>query len=106
MPKRIQRKRSKGWRMPADVIYVGHGTMWGNPYWRGSGCRKLATRAFEMALREEMMRLRLAQRAVDLRFRKMARSLDELHGHSLACWCPLDQPCHGDVLLDVANGKG
>jgi hypothetical protein len=22
----------------------------------------------------------------------------------LACWCPLDQPCHADVLLAVANG--
>lgn len=21
-----------------------------------------------------------------------------------ACWCPLDQPCHADALLDIANG--
>jgi hypothetical protein len=27
----------------------------------------------------------------------------ELAGHDLACWCPLDQPCHADVLLDLAN---
>jgi len=27
----------------------------------------------------------------------------ELRGHDLACWCPLDQPCHGDVLLELAN---
>lgn len=27
----------------------------------------------------------------------------ELRGHDLACWCPLDQPCHADVLLEVAN---
>jgi hypothetical protein len=26
-----------------------------------------------------------------------------LAGHDLACWCPLDGPCHADVLLDVAN---
>lgn len=26
-----------------------------------------------------------------------------LRGHDLACWCPLDQPCHADVLLDLAN---
>ena len=31
MPKRIQRKRTKGWRMPADAIYVGRPTKWGNP---------------------------------------------------------------------------
>lgn len=28
----------------------------------------------------------------------------ELRGKNLACWCPLDQPCHADVLLEVANG--
>jgi hypothetical protein len=27
----------------------------------------------------------------------------ELAGKNLACWCPLDQPCHADVLLAVAN---
>lgn len=27
-----------------------------------------------------------------------------LAGRDLACWCPLDQPCHADVLLEIANG--
>lgn len=27
----------------------------------------------------------------------------ELAGHDLACWCPLDGPCHGDTLLAIAN---
>lgn len=27
----------------------------------------------------------------------------ELRGRDLACWCPLGQPCHADVLLEVAN---
>jgi hypothetical protein len=27
----------------------------------------------------------------------------DLAGHDLACWCPLDQPCHADVLLELAN---
>jgi hypothetical protein len=26
-----------------------------------------------------------------------------LRGHNLACWCPLDGPCHGDVLLELVN---
>ena len=30
-PARIQRLRSKGWRAPADVVYVGHGRQWGTP---------------------------------------------------------------------------
>lgn len=29
--------------------------------------------------------------------------LAELRGRDLACWCPLDQPCHADVLLELAN---
>lgn len=27
----------------------------------------------------------------------------ELAGRDLACWCRLDQPCHADVLLAIAN---
>lgn len=29
MPKRIQRKRTKGWRMPPGAVYVGRPTKWG-----------------------------------------------------------------------------
>ena len=28
----------------------------------------------------------------------------DLRGKNLACWCPLDQPCHADFLLELANG--
>lgn len=31
-PLRIQRSRAKGWRMPDGAVYVGRGSMWGNPY--------------------------------------------------------------------------
>ncbi|MGV7636606.1 DUF4326 domain-containing protein, partial [Mycobacterium kansasii] len=31
-PKRIQRKRTKGWRMPEGAVYVGRPTKWGNPF--------------------------------------------------------------------------
>lgn len=29
--------------------------------------------------------------------------LAPLRGKNLACWCALDQPCHADVLLEMAN---
>lgn len=32
------------------------------------------------------------------------KHIKELKGMNLACWCALDQPCHADVLLDLANG--
>jgi hypothetical protein len=28
---------------------------------------------------------------------------EQLGGKNLACWCPLDAPCHADVLLELAN---
>lgn len=31
-------------------------------------------------------------------------AVNELAGRDLACWCPLDLPCHADVLLEIANG--
>lgn len=35
--------------------------------------------------------------------RDLLAAISELRGKNLACWCPLDQPCHADVLLDLAN---
>src|SRR5690606_29860948 len=32
-----------------------------------------------------------------------AEWLRPLRGRDLMCWCPLDQPCHADVLLEFAN---
>ena len=33
----------------------------------------------------------------------LSEPLAALRGKDLACWCPLDQPCHADVLLELAN---
>ena len=30
----------------------------------------------------------------------------ELKGYNLACWCKPGTPCHSEVLLEIANGKG
>jgi hypothetical protein len=32
------------------------------------------------------------------------QNLHVLAGKDLMCWCPLDRPCHADVLLELANG--
>lgn len=96
MPKRIQRKRSKGWKMPANAVYVGRPTRYGNPFFvRDFAGGKKACVAF---FRDHI-------RALDLEtggeITRVARA--ELGGKDLVCWCPLDQPCHADVLLEVAN---
>ena len=40
-------------------------------------------------------------RTGDPKTRELARLV--LRDKDLACWCPLDQPCHADVLLEIAN---
>lgn len=35
-PRRIQRKRTKGSKLPEGAVYVGRGTIWGNPFIVGS----------------------------------------------------------------------
>ena len=89
-PGRIQRKRVKGCKMPPNTVYVGRPSKWGNPWRAGVGIIATDTEAVT------------AYRAA-----LEAGGFDdpaELRGKNLACWCPLDRPCHADVLLEVANG--
>lgn len=99
-PKRIQRKRTKGWRMPEVAVYVGRPTRWGNPFpilseVRGAALTSLRRRATE-AFAAYVIEAPWAPE-----FAEAVRT--ELRGKDLACWCPLDQPCHADVLLQIAN---
>lgn len=94
MPKRIQRKRIRGWRMPEGTVYVGRGSKWGNPY-RAGDDNLTAVRMF----REFLARAPLGPDGESV----YDDIQHELAGKDLACWCQLDQPCHADVLLDLAN---
>lgn len=39
----------------------------------------------------------------DRRRKAVLESLPDLRGKNLACWCKLGEPCHADILLDLAN---
>ncbi|UDY36093.1 DUF4326 domain-containing protein [Dermatobacter hominis] len=113
MAERIQLRRAKGWRKPAGALVVARPSKWGNPWkvvellnggWtvRRSG-RNLTgalserdARALAAALYEEALLNGDLRCSVDF-------VQELLGGHDLACWCPLDQPCHADVLLKLAN---
>jgi hypothetical protein len=107
LPHRVQRMRSKGWRMPPNTVYVGRPTVWGNPYkvdtpppkWPEDEAwgRAEAVRLYELMLAGGW---RLRRRPG---FEIVRRAMAELEGKNLACWCPIDQPCHADVLLLYAN---
>ena len=122
MPKpiRVQRKRTKGWRMPPNTVSVTRPGRWGNPF----DARLLgAPLAVEM-LRDLMdgffdpyklkhltdeqfatlhdAKERWVKRLnCGVEYRRYAR--DVLRGKNLACYCALDDPCHADVLLEIAN---
>lgn len=104
-PVRIQRKRNRGWRMPVNTVYVGRPTRYGNMFTIGDtpGCGEMKNCDCESHC-EGLS----AEDVVDLYRTAQARyfSADDLaaiRGKNLACWCPLDQPCHADVLLEIAN---
>lgn len=102
MPVRIQRKRIKGWRMPEGAVYVGRPTEWGNRYYVGheiahvdNTTRRVHDSNHAAALYREWFEWQTEH--------GYPPALDDLRGKDLCCWCPLDQPCHADVLLELAN---
>ena len=99
-PKRIQRKRTKGWKMPRKAFYVGRPTKWGNPFKVGSEYEDIEGRPCEV--RDIAHSLECYRHWVVQVF-----GMDEIQrvlgGRDLACFCPLGEPCHADVLLELAN---
>lgn len=110
MPKRLQRSRKKGWRKPLDAIYVGRPTKWGNPFYPGSGLSMggvddhgyLVFPKPTPAHCVAWFRLRLED-IRQVRPHEVEELLAPLRGKDLLCWCLLDQPCHADVWLELAN---
>lgn len=108
-PVRIQRKRTKGWRMPPNTIYVGRPSRWGNPWIirkaREAGFVGTENELAAMCVSFFRNGLSAGLPAVD----RVAGGIHLLRGKNLACWCPLlDEngepfPCHADVLLELAN---
>jgi hypothetical protein len=107
MPKRIQRKRTKGWRMPVGTVYVGRGSRWGNPWKVGEEATTEIPKNGRGPLIQFAPRPITAEFAVE-QYRRWMQACtgdirEELRGKNLACWCKPGSPCHADVLLQIAN---
>jgi hypothetical protein len=122
MPKRIQRMHKKGWKVPENCAYVGGQTKFGNPFSVGCYARcgeRLGGPSYRHDIgvayyvirepRPGFVEIETRRQAVDW-YRRLYEDLfwnrshiEELRGKDLACWCPLDKPCHADVLLEIAN---
>lgn len=112
-PHRIQLKRAKGWRKPPGAVSVARPGPWGNPFKVGihgsaaecvaayakligaDGAGTLIDNTGGRPAFEDRLRVQQHVRA----------NIGSLRGKNLACWCPLDQPCHADALLEAANRK-
>jgi hypothetical protein len=128
-PQRIQRKRTRGSRLTGGALSVARPSRYGNPFrivgtsvvgmdwddaleWDcGIGAmpdacqtyRRLPTRDAAAQYAVDLYRELLHARQRDWDPSRFAKWISGAQGRDLACYCPLDQPCHADVLLDIAN---
>ena len=150
-PKRIQRKRTKGWRMPYGAVSVTRPGPFGNQWQchRPYGCPKspqydhgfepdgkpsmvCCTDVFREWVRQGQageeshligkgggFRAAILAQLGNVERTRLVAALPRLRGKTLACWCALCpvhadgrpfqiacpdcQPCHADVLLEIAN---
>ncbi len=103
-PVRIQRKRTKGWKMPPNCVYVGRPTKWGNPWFCVGDSVKIKDEKHNQVWLEGGggVKAMLATYESHVR-RRLSDKIGELRGKNLACFCKLTEPCHADVLLEIAN---
>ena len=89
-PQRVQLRRTKGWRKPESAISVARPHKWGKPFVVGE---------HDIRTAEDAVRLYRQW----LPGSPLYQELGELAGHDLMYFCPLDRPCHADILLEIAN---
>lgn len=98
-PQRIQLKRTRGFRLQEvsralnglPAVNVARPTRWGNPF-KVKQTNRAAVEKFRFWVSVE-----------PLAFPSREEIRYELGHKNLACWCPPNQPCHADVLLEIAN---
>ena len=103
-PRRVQLRRTKGWRKPRNTLKVDRTTPWGNPFEEGPDMSRAECVAqFECLLagecKNETERAWLARAVANRGY---------LKGKNLACWCALPRDgepdiCHAAALLRFAN---
>lgn len=84
----LNKKFFPGDTLPADAVFIGRPSIWGNPYVIGyDGTRTEVIEKYEAYMRSRA---------------DLMAALPELKGCNLMCFCsPL--PCHGDVLIKLVK---
>jgi hypothetical protein len=98
-PVRLRLSRKRGFNLQKlaletnglAAVVVSRPSRWGNPHKLRGHNREDAIARYEAGLKKQFGDM-------------LGKALQPLRGKNLACWCPLDKPCHADVLLRLANG--
>lgn len=118
LPRRIQRRRTKGWRAPEGAVYVGRGSRFGNPFKVVSNADGwfvlnadggiIASSRWAEDVRGSAASWYRSWLAGPAQAELRTAVGRDLKGRDLMCWCPLPEPgqpdhCHAAVLLRLAN---
>lgn len=97
-PVRTQRSRIIKQVSPngLPIVYVGRPSKWGNPY-------KVGDNDGFVLITERSVMIELYRMFATKKLEIDPHWLDELKGKNLSCWCGMDESCHADVLLELAN---
>jgi hypothetical protein len=103
-PKRIQLRRTSGWRLSAGAVVVSRPSRYGNPWTVKQGYTPAECAArFETYI---VVRRNPPAGWADLvGYPSDEEIRRDLAGRDLACWCGPDAACHVDTLLIVANSE-
>ena len=97
-PVRLQLSRKKGFDLQAlsiatnglPAVNVARPSKWGNPFTRtntgGCHCNTCLAAHYQLALSDT------GKKTIRAAFK----------GKNVACWCPPNRDCHGDVILEIA----
>ena len=101
--RRIQLRRTRGWRKPGGTVVVSRPSRLGNRFQIGELSREQSVALY---LCDLVTRLADPDPGND----ELREAIRAIRGKDVACWCPLEDGaggrvvCHGDVVLAVANG--
>lgn len=106
MPKRIQLRRTKGWKIPPGTIKVDRSTRFGNRYIiNDNPVLHVDGKLHDVSDAATSVRLHLEelQYWASRNPRMVQELLAPLRGKDLACWCKPGEPCHADNYILMAN---
>jgi hypothetical protein len=89
--------------MPENTVSVCRPGKWGNPFAIGKEClgRSPIDNVGAVGFFEDML-----SDPELMNLTGYPKDFSSLRGKNLACFCSLNEPCHADILLKVANGGG